>query len=151
MKTILIKKAVLMLCIFTTLLSCEKNNAFTENNNPFDASSLKTTDTKCKGCETEGKTYDLVDQLKTFPLKEGNNSVATLENGTKLIAVVKKGTISTWYMQDNTGKTYYPSSNTNTQKKASRLGQRYDIYKVCMILDGRSFCWFVFYFNVLNH
>ena len=150
MKAISINKIVLVLIVSIPLISCEKNNAATENSNLFNTTSLKTADANCKTCETENKTYDLVDQLKTMPLKEGNNNVVTLANGVRVVAQVKGGIIVNWYIHDKVGKIYNPASITNTQRVAMRLGRRYNVYKYCMILDGSYTCWYLICFNSLK-
>ncbi|MFT3946096.1 MAG: hypothetical protein QM763_03900 [Agriterribacter sp.] len=145
MKTSILKCIIAILCPVVMATSCSKDNAILNDNNTAlnEFADKKTSGTVCSTCDVSSKTYDLLDQLKTMPLNEGNNVVATLSNGAKMIAQVKKGVIAGWYMQSKSGTIYNPSSATNTQQKMSRNNGLFPIYRICFYLDGLYTCWLV--------
>lgn len=97
----------------------------------------------CASCEASAKTVDLLDQLKTTSLKEGNNVIAKLNDGSRIIAQVKKGLIVQWIMQTKSGTVFTPSSETNTKQMMRRIGTNYPIFRICFYLDGLYNCWLV--------
>lgn len=97
----------------------------------------------CTSCGASAKTVDLLDQLKTASLSEGNNVIAKLSDGSRIIAQVKKGLITQWIMQTKNGTVYTPSSETNTKQMMRRIGTNYPIYRICFYLDGLYNCWLV--------
>lgn len=97
----------------------------------------------CASCEASAKTVDLLDQLKTTSLTEGNNVIAKLNDGSRIIAQVKKGLIVQWIMQTKSGTVFTPSSETNTKQMMRRIGTNYPIFRICFYLDGLYNCWLV--------
>lgn len=159
MKKVFFKQIAVMLLAIILISSCQKENvapipsdtdltAKQKNAVSPDIRSITLDNsteiksaTACLTCETSTKTYDLLDQLKTMPLKEGNNLVVTLPSGTQLIALVQKGFITQWAMLSKSRLQVLPSSTIYTYQTMMRMGFPFKIYRICFYLDGIYTCW----------
>ena len=146
MKKTKLAQIVLVIAAIFLFAGCQKEAPKNDAELIQNESSLKertAVAANCTSCEASAKTVDLLDQLKTKSLAEGNNVIAKLADGSKIIAQVKKGLIVQWVMQTKSGTIYTPSSETNTKQMMRRIGTSYPIYRICFYLDGLYNCWLV--------
>ena len=101
----------------------------------------KTVSPLCSVCDPDTKAFNLLDQLKTSPLRDGSNIVRDLGNGLRAVAQVKKGQISQWVLQDKTGKTYLPQSTEKKAQQSYRPGAGWsNIWIICYFTPYGWYC-----------
>ena len=103
--------------------------------------------TACSVCDANTKSYNLLGDLRTSPLKDGSNVVRDLGNGLKAIAQVNKGQISQWLLQDRTGKQYLPKSTERKAQQSFRAGYGWGtVWVFCYYTPWGWYCiWIIWY------
>lgn len=163
MKKLNMKQFITMLLAIWLVSGCQKETASDRDISGNEKSSLATSETPaiaertagtadavtasksanrvCTICSADSKVFNLLDLLKTIPLKEGSNTVSDLGNGIKAIAKVEKGQLVQWVLQDKSGKEYLPQSTEESEEQSSRLGAPPShIWLVCTTTSCGTYC-----------